>query len=204
MTPASTVRARTVATLFAAAGLSLLVAACGGSGPASTGVAVLPSPSEGPAAQGSASPSPASSGRVAQAVAYAQCMRAHGVPRWPDPQSGGAFDKSAVTAQRLGVSDSQLQASETACQALLPTTIAGGARSSPDVAEALMFSRCMRSHGVASFPDPDGSGRIPDPASLGIDQGTPRFEAANQACGEYRPPYMPSNAQYQTWASAQP
>jgi hypothetical protein len=203
MTPACAPAARTVAKLVAAAGLGLLVAACG-STPASTGVAVLPSPSDGPAAQGSAAPTPASSGRIAQAVAYAQCMRAHGVPRWPDPDGGGTFDKTAVTTQRLGVTDLQLQAGETACQTLLPTTVASAPRSSPDVTQALMFSRCMRSHGVAGFPDPDGTGRIPDPATVGIDQGTPRFEAANQACGAYRPPYMPTNVQYQTWASAQP
>ncbi len=60
----------------------------------------------------------------------------------------------------------------------------------------------MRTHGVA-LPDPDSSGRIPDPASVGINQGSPQFEAANQACGKYRPPYMPSNAQYNAYAQTQ-
>ena len=41
---------------------------------------------------------------------------------------------------------------------------------------------------------------IPDPASVGIDQGAPKFQAANQACGKYRPPYMPSNAAYNAYA----
>ena len=62
----------------------------------------------------------------------------------------------------------------------------------------------MRSHGVASFPDPDSSGRIPDPASLRppIDQGAPRFQTANRACGMSRPPYFPSNAAYNAFARA--
>ena len=46
--------------------------------------------------------------------------------------------------------------------------------------------------------------RIPDPATVGINQGSPKFEAANQACRKYRPPYMPSNAAYNVWARAHP
>ena len=69
-----------------------------------------------------------------------------------------------------------------------------------ELAQALRFSRCVRSHGVPNFPDPDSTGRIPDPASLGIDQGSPKFQAANQTCRRYRPPYMPSNAAYNAYA----
>jgi hypothetical protein len=56
----------------------------------------------------------------------------------------------------------------------------------------------MRTHGVA-LPNPDSSGRIPDPASVGIDQGSPRFQVANQTCGKYRPSHMPSNAGYNAY-----
>jgi hypothetical protein len=65
---------------------------------------------------------------------------------------------------------------------------------------SLRFSQCVRAHGVPNFPDPDSTGRIPDPASVGINQGSPKFEAANQACGKYRPPYMPSHAAYNAYA----
>jgi hypothetical protein len=67
----------------------------------------------------------------------------------------------------------------------------------------LQFFRCMRAHGVPNFPDPDSTGRIPDPATFGIDQGSPQFEAANQACRKYRPPYIPSNAAYNAYAQTQ-
>jgi hypothetical protein len=67
-------------------------------------------------------------------------------------------------------------------------------------AQGLEFSRCVRAHGVPNFPDPAGDGRIPDPATVGIDQGSPRFEAANRACGTYRPPYMPSNSAFNAYA----
>ena len=64
----------------------------------------------------------------------------------------------------------------------------------------LRYARCMRSHGVPNLPDPGSDGRIPDPESVGINQGSPKFEAANQACGKYRPPYMPSNSAYNAYA----
>ena len=167
----------TAASILASAGLALLAAACGGS----------------------------PSGHATQqdgAVAFASCMRSHGVQNWPDPSSGGVFDKSKLTSQQLGASTSRVQAAQRGCQHLLPTS---GSRPSPAQvqqvkAQALDFSRCVRGHGVPTFPDPDGTGRIPDPASAGIDQGSPKFQAANQACRRYRPPYMPSNAAYNAYA----
>src|SRR5581483_3668675 len=146
--------------------------------------------------------SPAASTRVGAAVDYAHCLRANGVPNWPDPSGSGVFDKSQLTLQRLGVSSSRLEAAQTACRHLLPN--GGNAPTSAQVlqvkAQALRFSECVRAHGVPSFPDPGGDGRIPDPATVGIDQGSPKYEAANQACGRYRPPYMPSNAGYNAYA----
>ncbi len=164
----------------AAVGIALLVSACGGS-PANH---------------------VAGSAQQNRAIAFAQCMRSKGVPNWPDPNSSGVFDKSELTSQRLGAGAARVQSAQTACGHLLPN---GG--SPPSAAQllqmkrqSLQFSQCVRAHGVPNFPDPDSTGRIPDPASVGIDQGSPKFEAANQACGKYRPPYMPSNAEYSAYA----
>lgn len=170
---------RLAAAIGATAGLVLLPAACGGS----------------------------SGSHVAQenaSVAFARCMRSHRVPNWPDPSSSGAFDKSKLTPQQLGASGAQVQTAQTACRHLLPN---GGQPPNQSErqqarAQALQFSRCVRAHGVPSFPDPDSTGRIPDPATVGIDQGSPKFQAANQACGKYRPPYMPSNSAYNAYARA--
>jgi hypothetical protein len=90
-----------------------------------------------------------------RALAYATCLRTTGVPTWPDPNSSGVFDKSKLTLQQLGVSSSQLQAAQTACQRLLPNggeppNQAGLRKTEHD---ALTFARCMRSHGVANWPD---------------------------------------------------
>ncbi len=166
--------------LVAVAGVALLASACGGS----------PASHAGASAQQSA------------AIAFAHCMRSHQVPNWPDPNASGVFDKSKLTSQQLGAGPSRVQSAQTACRHLLP---GGGAAPSlaqlqQARAQGLQFSQCIRAHGVPSFPDPDSTGRIPDPASVGIDQGSPKFEAANRACGKFRPPYMPSNAAYNAYA----
>ena len=170
---------RTVAALAAAGGLAMLTTACGGS-PTADVAARAPQNA---------------------AVALARCMRSNGVPNWPDPNSSGAFDKSKLTPQQLGASTAKVQAAQVACRHLLPNGGTGptAAQVQQVKAQALRFSQCVRAHGVPSFPDPDSTGRIPDPATVGIDQGSPKFRAANQACGTFRPPYMPSNSAYNAY-----
>lgn len=195
--------ARAVAAVIAIVSLGLLAAACGSSGPPPIGVASLPSPSAASATPASVAATPDGSGQVAQAIAYAECMRSNGVPSWPDPDSRGAFDKTKLTLQQLGVTDAELQAGETACRDLLPNGGSGPTQSQlqQSRAQALEFAQCMRSNGVSTFPDPDQTGRIPDPGSRGLNQGAPQFQAANDACADYRPGYFPSNSEYDTWAA---
>jgi hypothetical protein len=93
-------------------------------------------------------------------------MRANGVPKYPDPASGGQLPKGS--AQVYGVSDSQYQAAQRTCQHLLPT---GGSFDEqaheciqagdcpPALVQQMLtadrkFAQCMRSHGVPNWPDP--------------------------------------------------
>jgi hypothetical protein len=138
------------------------------------------------------------------ALAFAGCMRTNGVSKYPDPTGDGRLAKESLA--QLGVTGSQFASANNACRHLLPN---GGSPPSAGQQEAvkalgLHFSQCVRAHGLPNFPDPAGDGRIPDPAGLGIDQGSPKFRAANQACAAYRPPYMPSNAAYAAWARSHP
>lgn len=50
----------------------------------------------------------------------------------------------------------------------------------------LAFSRCIRSHGVAGFPDPNSSGVWPK-SRVELVAGSPTFEAATRACGHLLP-----------------
>jgi hypothetical protein len=149
-----------VAATIATAVLALLAAACGGNG-SSTG-------SRGSSNAGGSTTS-------ASAVAYSACMRSHGVPNYPDPDSSGQLPKP--DAHHLGVSSSQLQATQQACQHVLP--INSGAINAGSIQQCFMaddcpqplvqhvlngerrFARCMRSRGVPNWPDPiaDSQGR---------------------------------------------
>ena len=130
---------RTAVAIIAAAGLALLAAACGGS----------------PSSAGSGGSSNAGGAANQREVAYSHCMRSHGVPNFPDPSGSGGVPKE--TAQQLGVSNSQLQAAQNACQHLLPNT--GNIDDDPAAlhqwwSQMLHFARCMHSRGVPNWPDP--------------------------------------------------
>jgi hypothetical protein len=121
------------------------------------------------AAACSASPSTAAGhGTNAQAIAYSHCVRSHGVPNFPDPTSKGQVPK--VNPQELGVSTTQFQSAETACQHLYPT--GGGVLNRDSIGECeqtgncpqalvqqamaamLRLAMCIRSHGLPGWPDP--------------------------------------------------
>ena len=172
---------RAFVAIIGAAALALLGAACGGL--SGSHVAQLGSTTT----QGSSSSrSSAASGRES-AVAFARCMRSHGVPGWPDPDSYGGFDKSKLTRQHLGAGTAQVGAAQRACQHLLPTSSATEQQTQRIVAQALRFSRCMRNHGITNFPDPDSNGGIRIPDSL-QENGGPRYDAALKACQPFPPP----------------
>ena len=131
--------ARTAVAIIAAAGLVLLATACGGS----------------PSSTGSGGSSNAGGAANQREVAYSHCMRSRGVPNFPDPSGSGGVPKE--TAQQLGVSNSQLQAAQNACQHLLPDT--GNIDDDPAAlhqwwSQMLHFARCMHSRGVPNWPDP--------------------------------------------------
>jgi hypothetical protein len=102
--PARPRTARTAAAVIAATAVALLAAACSGAGRSSDG--------------SGGSPRAGASTNTPSAVAYSACMRFHGVPNFPDPDSKGM--PGQADPQHLGVSSSRYQAAEQACQHLLP------------------------------------------------------------------------------------
>jgi hypothetical protein len=55
--------------------------------------------------------------------------------------------------------------------------------------QALAYSKCMRSHGVSTFPDPkqDSQGHIRVQPPQGLDPNSATFQAAEQACQSLNP-----------------
>jgi hypothetical protein len=120
-----------------------------------------------------------------QLLAYSACVRSHGVPNFPDPDSSGRIRK--MTPEQLGVSSSQLQAAESSCGYLLQPT---QAQEQQVTSGMLDFARCMRSHGVPNWPDPTFLSGAPgtDGANMpvfnipGIDPNSPQVSNAADAC----------------------
>lgn len=56
-----------------------------------------------------------------------------------------------------------------------------------NVADGAKFSACMRKHGVANFPDPNGQGVIQIHSGMGIDPRSPAFQSAQSTCRKLLP-----------------
>ena len=111
-------KARAAIAIIVTAGLALLATACGSS-PGSH-VAQVGSTTTQPATASSspnAGGAPSSHSRTSQPLAFSHCMRSHGVPSFPDPDSSGVWPKSQV---ELAAGNPRFQAATQACGHLLP------------------------------------------------------------------------------------
>src|ERR1700733_8452699 len=119
-------------------------------------------------------------GSVRQMTQFAACVRSHGEPNFPDPNAQGQFSMSAVTTGGIDPRSPQLGRAVEACKQNLPQS--GPAAPSPAAQprarqQALVFSACMRSHGVPNFPDPPFGGvAIRILPGSGIDPQSPQYQ----------------------------
>jgi hypothetical protein len=113
------------------------------------------------------------------AVAFAQCVRSHGVPDFPDPQNGHFLISGADQ------SNPNFQSAVQTCQHLLPGGSATNGGSGANSSAELAFAHCMQTHGVPNFPDPSASGALAIPQ--GVNANSPQFQTAFQECSSYLP-----------------
>jgi hypothetical protein len=89
--------------------------------------------------------------RLDPAVKMARCMRAHGVPGFPDPRPGSGL----VIPNGLDASAPAFQSAQRTCAKLLPSGAGAGSQLSESARLAMLaMARCIRAHGVPNFPDP--------------------------------------------------
>ena len=153
------------AVLAALAGTALLAAAC------SSGSGALAS---------------AQQTNYQKALAYSQCMRAHGEPGFPDPQANGSL---LINGPKDHLNGALMNSANKACQHLMPKSPPLTASQQRRItAQALKFVACMRAHGLATFPDPQvNSGGIALQLPKGLSPNSPVFQAAQQACKKLMP-----------------
>jgi hypothetical protein len=114
-------------------------------------------------------------------------MRAHGVPDFPDPGANGRIAIQGGPGSDLDPQNPQFRAAQQACQSLQPT--GSPAQQAAGRATFLRYSKCMRAHGIADFPDPNSSGgiQIQGGPGSGLDPQSPQFQAADKACQHFLP-----------------
>jgi hypothetical protein len=93
---------------------------------------------------------------------------------------------AAVVTVAAGLATSVTACSGGASRAGVASAASSVSHSAP--ASPVAFSRCMRSHGVSNFPDPDSSATIPKvgPQQLGISSS--QFQRAQSACANLLEP----------------
>jgi hypothetical protein len=132
----------------------------------------------------------ASSGNAA--LEFARCMRAHGVPNFPDPTPGRGLQIGVSSG--INPRSPAFQAAQRECAKFAPKFGGPPRMSASQRQAALRFAECMRANGVPEFPDPAetaaaGTTRVlvlegmvfalgPD-----IDPKSPAFRQAATRCG---------------------
>jgi hypothetical protein len=115
----------------------------------------------------------------------ASCIRAHGLPNFPDPQIGSdgvpRFPDSAP-----GVPGPTQRACRTVANRIPPDYAATTAVSTTDYGKLLRLARCIRAHGVHDWPDPNSLGEFPIDRRLQHD-GKRVAAAALRACARLNP-----------------
>jgi hypothetical protein len=151
---------------------------------------------------------PSQSQLRADGIKYADCMRSHGVPNFPDPGSGahGGISITINSASGINPFSPAFKAANSECKKFLPFggKIGNGKPSPAAERRFLAISMCMRAHGIADFPDP--TTKPPSNVSPGnysgvvgqdgvflelpssIDPNSPAFKAAATTCHFAGPP----------------
>jgi hypothetical protein len=153
----------------------------------------------GIAACGSSSSTPRAAGKVDPMVAFATCMRANGVPNFPDPGTNGnggieiqqrAGSGQSLSVNGVSVNAPAFQSAMQRCRSKLPNGGHPPPLSAARKQAMLKFAQCMRAHGLANFPDPTfgpgGGVGLEFRHGSGINPSSPAFRQAQAACAKYQ------------------
>jgi hypothetical protein len=134
--------------------------------------------------------SPTASPR-AEAVKFAECMRANGVREFPDPDASGTYTIDGIAnGSSIDTNSAAFTRAIAACKDLQPAGFTGHKRTPQEQENAIKFAQCIRDNGVKDFPDPTpdspliDTDRIPSAAGRG-GKDIPGLQAAMQKCRDF-------------------
>ena len=172
--------------------LAAVAAGCGGSPP--TAVAHIGSTTTTPVATAGTGGLPTPGHLGADLKKYSSCMRANGVRNFPYPVISGQSVSIRLTPAIA--SSPKFNTAQAACQKYLPPGPASQQITTKDQAAYLKAAACMRSHGIAGFPDPVFSaGRVSFPLPQGMDPNSTQFRRARETCEMLIPAGLPFSKQ---------
>jgi hypothetical protein len=164
-----------LAALALVALISLISTGCGSNAPSETGTA---------SSSGTASNSGTGGNKKAtardKAVKFAECIRAHGVRDFPDPNAKNQFEYG------VSVTPEVWTRATTACKDLQPPGTLSGKRTPKQQSASLRFAQCVRDHGVKDFPDPVNGEPLIDTTKIPSSNkpgGMTILNAATHKCG---------------------
>jgi len=133
---------RPLAALAMVALIGVIGAGCGSNAPSETGAAAN--------ATAATTSSGADKKLTARdmAVKFAECIRAHGVRDFPDPDAKNQFEYG------VSVTPAVWKQATTACKDLQPPGTLSSKRTPKQQSASLRFAKCVRANGVTDFPDP--------------------------------------------------
>jgi len=165
---------RELGPLAALAMAALISAGCGSNAPSETGTA-----SSTGTATSTGTPAKKLTARD-KAVKFAECIRAHGVSDFPDPNAKNDFEYG------VSVSPAVWKQATTACKDLQPPGTLSSKRTPKQQSASLRFAQCIRDHGVKDFPDPVNGEPVVDTYKIPSSNrpgGMTILNAAMKACG---------------------
>jgi hypothetical protein len=167
---------RPPAVLTIVALISVISAGCGSSGPSGTGTANSTGTTNGTGSTGTGKNATGQD----KAVKFAECVRAHGVPHFPDPNAKGEFEFG------VDVTPAVWGRAVNACKALQPPGSLSAKRTPKQQTASLRFAQCVRENGVKDFPDPANGQPLVDTyriPSSNTSAGMTILNAAMHKCG---------------------
>jgi hypothetical protein len=147
--------------------VAVIAAGCGSNGPARTSATATASPKKASARE--------------KAVRFAECIRAHGVADFPDPNAKNEFEYG------VSVTPAVWKRATTACKDLQPPGTLSSKRTPKQQSASLRFAQCVRDHGVKDFPDPVNGEPLIDTYKIPSSNepgGMTILDAATRKCGK--------------------
>ena len=115
-----------------------------------------------------------------KAVKFAECVRAHGVSDFPDPDAKNDFEYGVSVSKEVWTK------AVNACKALQPPGTLSAKRTPKQQSATLRLAQCVRAHGVKDFPDPVNGEPVVDTYKIPSSNRPGGMAILNAALGKCR------------------